>query len=400
MGLNDIGSLGVDFAVKLQRLDDGLRQAETKVATSAARMEKAAGGLDFAKGIARAFAGINVLQGGLLLARAATQAMKGDFAAMEETGKRLPLGIGAIVRELANWRDEIMGVAAEQERLNGIVEAHLKLQKEITTVVESRAKLVADARARGLAASEELGVAKKPEGFERDRAKLTMERNRRISKLSADMDAAAEAARKVGGDAAAKIARDEVYRAQLDERRAIEGKYQLDMELARKADVQRKNDAADAERDMQYRMHEAKRAEEEFLRARQQEVFDAETRIGILRRKARGEEVAAEVFAIRRRYQVEVEEALRAGKAELADRLRIQEQLELNAALERPVDRAGAARAQARDVRYQQVERGRFGSADRRVLSAHEQAVQRVSFTPEVMQLWRRIEARLIPRAA
>ena len=149
----NISTVSVTIEARLDKLDAGLRDAQTKTAAAGDRIEKAFKPTSFERLTLGAFkfgAAIQAATGGFTLGSAAIELFRGHTEKARELIERLPLGIGRAIQAFNEFRETLSGAA---ERAKATAENVARLKKETDDYVTA-----ADAAAKSLGKLQELAA--------------------------------------------------------------------------------------------------------------------------------------------------------------------------------------------------------------------------------------------------
>jgi hypothetical protein len=122
-----VGKINVAIEADSKGLKAGLNKAEAQVTRSAKKMSSSMEkNMKFGAGMAKAFAALGAIEGGLKGAMAVTKLWKGDLDGANEAFAAMPMGIGAVASAVQDLAMEWSGANEAQEKFNKSQAQHLK----------------------------------------------------------------------------------------------------------------------------------------------------------------------------------------------------------------------------------------------------------------------------------
>jgi len=362
--------LSVEVEARLGKLEQGLKKAEAKAKVSGKKIEKAvnksgAGFTGITAGAMKAVSIMGTLELAVGAANVGFDLMKGDVEGAAEAIKLLPAGIGPFAKQLETLLNNITGIADEIEKLKVSLELGQKMVDFSADVLKSREMTVAASQAIVDKIGDEvelLGKSKKEQqaildirvqeklaaGFaDKEKAvaldEKQLEAQQKLQSTIKDLkkqyteldseteDYATKRAKLLAdmttaeGQLSVVVAEQEKARAKIrdDAVKGAEGLAKL--QTAARIEAEKKiTDALAAEKKKQVDNEAAEQervADERISQADRMASLDSEIKQKQL--EATGQQIEAELEAIREGYRSQIAEAERAGDTLLAAKLKL-----------------------------------------------------------------------------
>jgi hypothetical protein len=293
-----------DASAKIKALEDHLRKLN-------AHNKKFAQDAAPALALGKVFAAMGAVEGAARGVSAVTAAFRGDFQSAAEEIKRLPFGIGAAASALEGVLDILTRTSEQIEENNALAKKQNEIAEKRLTVLQ---------RVKAARLEDE---AESATGFERERLKLLIREKNTLDEIAKLRQEASP----ISGSSVDRQLTELEELARSGTARAMQEAWAKARQEQNRAFEAQERERLAAEQKLQKERDEAFR--------NQQSILDLDAEIAAARLRLMGEDEAAEIESINRRYDARIAAAERANEAEKVARLKTLKELALREAGQR-----------------------------------------------------------------